>query len=435
MLPVEAVWDATTLTVEASREMKVVVVCWGTTGDVHPVLALAEGLLEHGHQVRICSRELYRDKIHEIGAEYHEIGAPVDWSDFHAVMDSIVSKRNRIAALRLIVEKGIVRNARKWYQDCLIAMKGFDMAICHSTDIPGQEAAIHNRIPWLTVTYCPALVKSLDVAPLRLPNWGRAFNALAWKLVQRRLASVDALFNQAITSVGGEPREAVALEGMYSPYLNLIAASPTLCPPIDFPPNHKFSGVLHLATPSQVPPKELVDFLAAGPPPVIITFGSMGGTNAGEATEMLIEAVRKAGRRAIIQAGWGRLGTPKELSDIYCTEYVPHRWLFPQGCCVVHHGGAGTTASACRAGVPSVVVAHQADQPYWGKRLFDLGVAPRQLRRRNLTAERLAKRIRQALTTPEMTSRAQVLGKRMEAEDGLTTAVDLVESFGKSLAA
>ncbi len=410
--------------------MKIVVVGWGTTGDVYPVLALAERLLDRGHQVRVCAPTLYRDKILEIGAECHEIGVDFDLSEFHAAMDAIIPKRDPLAMLQLIVEEGIVRRGEKWHQDCLSAMKGFDMAICHSVDIPGQEAAIRNGVPWITVTYCPGFIKSLDVAPYPFPNWGRTFNAIVWKLVQLRLTlSVDALFNQFIMSVGGEPRASVALDGMYSPYLNLIAASPTLCPPADFPPNHKFTGVWHLASPSYTPPPALVAFLAEGPPPVIISFGSMGGSNGRETTEILIEAVRKANQRAIIQAGWGQLGTQATLPDIFCTEYVPHQWLFQQGCCVVHHGGAGTTASVCRAKVPSVVVAHHADQPYWGKRLSHLGVAPRHLHRRNLTAERLAKRIRQVLATPSMTTRAQVLGEQMETEDGLTKAIDFVESF------
>ena len=410
--------------------MKIAVVCWGSTGDVYPVLALSERLLERGHQVRICSPALYRDKILEIGAEFYEIGVAFDLAEFHAAMDSIIPKRDPTAMLRLIVEEGIVRRGEKWYQDCLTAMKGFDIAICHAVDIPGQEAAIRNGIPWLTVTYCPGFIKSLDFAPYPFPNWGRAFNAVVWKLVQLRLGpSVDALFNQFIKSVGGKPRTSVALDGMYSPYLNLIAASPMLCPPADFPPNHKYTGVWHLASPSYIPPTGLVNFLEQGPPPVIITFGSMGGSNGRETTEILIDAVRKTNQRAIIQAGWGQLGTPEALSDIYCAEYVPHQWLFPKGCCVVHHGGAGTTASVCRAKVPSVVVAHHADQPYWGKRLLDLGVAPKHLRRRNLTTERLAKRIQEVLETPSMTARAQTIGEQMEAEDGLTTAVELVESF------
>lgn len=410
--------------------MKIVVVCWGTTGDVYPVLALAERLLERGHQVRVCALALYKNKIFEIGAEFYEIGVAFDLEEFHAAMDAIIPKRDPLAMLQLIVEEGIVRRGGKWYQDCLAAMKGWDLVVCHSVDIPAQEAATSNGIPWVTVTYCPATIKCLDFAPYPFPNWGRVFNAIVWKVAQLRLKlSVDGLFNQFIISVGGQPRTSMMLEGMYSPDLNLIAASPALCPPADFPSNHRFTGVWHLASPSYAPPSELVAFLEAGPPPVIITFGSMGGSNGRETTELLIDAVRKTNQRAIIQAGWGQLGTKETLSDIFCTEYVPHHWLFPKGCCVVHHGGAGTTASVCRAKVPSVVVAHHADQPYWGKRLFDLGVAPRHLRRRSLTAERLAKRIQQVLATPAMHARAQVLGEQIEAEDGLTTAVEMIESF------
>ncbi len=410
--------------------MKIVMVGWGTTGDVYPVLALAKRLLERGHQVRVCALTLFKDKVLEIGAEFYEIEVAFDLEEFHAAMDAIIPKRDPLAMMRLIVEEGIVQRGEKWYQDCLAAMKGADLVICHSVDIPAQEAAIRNGVPWLTVTYCPAIIKCLDFAPYPFPNWGRLFNAVVWKVAQLRLgSSIDPLFNQFIVSVGGKPRDSVMLEGMYSPSLNLIAASPVLCPPANFAPNHQFTGVWHLASPSYVPPPELVDFLAEGPPPIIITFGSMGGSNGRETTEILIDTIKKINQRAIIQAGWGKLGTQKALPDIFCTDYVPHQWLFPQGCCVVHHGGAGTTASVCRAKVPSVVVAHNADQPYWGKRLSDLGVAPKHLHRRNLTPERLAKRIQKVLDTPAMKERAGVLGKQMESEDGLTTAVEMIESF------
>lgn len=410
--------------------MKIVMVGWGTTGDVYPVLALAKRLLERGHRVRVCALTLFKDKVLEIGAEFYEIEVAFDLEEFHAAMDAIIPKRDPLAMMRLIVEEGIVQRGEKWYQACLAAMKGADLVICHSVDIPAQEAAICNGVPWLTVTYCPAIIKCLDFAPYPFPNWGRAFNAVVWKVAQLRLgSSIDPLFNQFIVSIDGKPRDSVMLEGMYSPSLNLIAASPVLCPPANFAPNHKFTGVWHLASPSYVPPPELVDFLAEGPPPIIITFGSMGGSNGRETTEILIDTIKKINQRAIIQAGWGKLGTQKALPDIFCTDYVPHQWLFPQGCCVVHHGGAGTTASVCRAKVPSVVVAHNADQPYWGKRLSDLGVAPKHLHRRNLTPERLAKRIQKVLDTPAMKERAGVLGKQMESEDGLTTAVEMVESF------
>ncbi len=410
--------------------MKIAIAAWGTTGDVYPVLALAERLLQRQHQVRVCAPSIYKDKILDIGVDFYEVGVPFDLTEFHQTMDTVMAMRDPMALLKLIAREGILRRGEKWYNDCLTAMKGYDLAICHSIDIPGQEAAIRNGLPWITVTYCPGFIKTPDNALYLFPNWSRTFNAIVWSLVRLRLRyAVDPLFNQFITSVGGKPRASMALDEMYSPHLNLIAASPTLCQPANFPQNHKFTGIWHLAQPDYVPPSELTDFLAEGPPPIVITFGSMGGSDGKATTRILIDAVKMTKQRAIIQAGWGLLGTQDTGENIFCTEYLPHQWLFPKVSCVVHHGGAGTTASVCRAKVPSVVVPHIGDQFYWGKLLFDLGVAPKSLYRRNLTAKRLAKRIEQVLGTPTMTERAKTLGTQMESEDGLTTAVDLIESF------
>lgn len=410
--------------------MKIAIAAWGTTGDVYPVLALAERLLQREHHVRVCAPSIYKDKILDIGADFYEVGVAFDLAEFHQTMDTVMAMRDPMAPLLLIAKEGILRRGEKWYNDCLVATEGYDLVICHSIDIPGQEAAIRNGLPWLTVTYCPGFIKIPDNALYLFPNWSRTFNAIVWKLIRLRLRyAVGPLFNQFITSVGGKPRATVASDEMYSPHLNLIAASPTLCSPANFPPNHKFTGVWYLAQPDYVPPSDLTDFLADGPPPIVITFGSMGGSNSRETTNILIDAVKLTKQRAIIQAGWGLLGAQDAGENIFCTEYVPHQWLFPQISCVVHHGGAGTTASVCRAKVPSIVVPHFGDQFYWGKLLFDLGAAPKSLNRRNLTAKRLAQRIEQVLTTPSITEKVEMLGTRMESEDGLTTAVDLIESF------
>ncbi len=409
--------------------MKIAIAAWGTTGDVYPLIALADRLIQRDHQVRFCAPSIYEDEILAIGADFSEVGVAFDLAEFHNIMDKIMAMRDPMATLLYIAKEGILLRGKKWYDDCLTAMGGYDLVICHSIDIPAQEAAMRNGLPWFTVTYCPGFIKTPDTAPYPFPNWSRTFNLFVWKLVRLRLKySVDPLFNQFITSVGGKPRGSMATEEMYSPHLNLIAASPALCPAANFQPNHKFTGIWYMARLDYEPPTELVDFLSDGPPPIVITFGSMGGDGQ-KTTEILVDAVRMLNQRAIIQAGWGILGTRDKLSDIYCTEYVPHRWLFPKARCVVHHGGAGTTASVCYAKVPSVVVPHIADQPYWGKLLYNLGVAPKSLHRRKLTAKRLAQRIQQVLSTPSMTERAKSIGTQMESEDGLSTAVDLIESF------
>ena len=99
---------------------------------------------------------------------------------------------------------------------------------------------------------------------------------------------------------------------------------------------------------------------------------------------------------------------------------------------VVHHGGAGTTAESLRAGVPTVVVPHLGDQPFWGRRVAELGVGPQPIPKGRLTAERLAAAIRQAVTDPILRTRAQALGALIRAEDGVAVAVEQIErALGK----
>jgi UDP:flavonoid glycosyltransferase YjiC (YdhE family) len=96
---------------------------------------------------------------------------------------------------------------------------------------------------------------------------------------------------------------------------------------------------------------------------------------------------------------------------------------------VVHHGGAGTTAAGLRAGVPTVVIPFFGDQPFWAWRVYELGAGPKWVPRKKLTAGRLAAAIQQAVDDPALILRAEELGQRIRAEDGIGTAVQLVERF------
>jgi len=108
-------------------------------------------------------------------------------------------------------------------------------------------------------------------------------------------------------------------------------------------------------------------------------------------------------------------------------DWAPHSWLFPRVAAVVHHGGAGTTAAALRAGVPNVIVPYFADQPFWGSRIELLGVGPKPIPRRKLTAGRLAEAIEIAATDEQMRRRSAELARKIRAENGVATAVPLIE--------
>jgi sterol 3beta-glucosyltransferase len=135
--------------------------------------------------------------------------------------------------------------------------------------------------------------------------------------------------------------------------------------------------------------------------------------------------VRRAGVRALIQAGWAELDLPR-TDDVLAIGEVPHDWLLPRTALAVHHAGAGTTAAALRAGTPMVTTPIYADQPLWARQVAKLGLGPPPVPFRRLTADRLAAAIRDALDTPRYAARARNLAQQIRAEDGATPVVGAV---------
>ena len=129
----------------------------------------------------------------------------------------------------------------------------------------------------------------------------------------------------------------------------------------------------------------------------------------------------------MLATGWGGLDGAELSANMFVLDSVPHAWLFPRVSAVVHHGGSGTTGAGLRAGVPSVLVPHMGDQPFWAKRVVELGVGPQPVPRRQLNADRLAAAITGAVTDPGIQASASALGERIRAEDGIGRAIDIIE--------
>lgn len=211
----------------------------------------------------------------------------------------------------------------------------------------------------------------------------------------------------------------------------LIGVSAHVVPrPRDWPPNVHLTGYWFLDEPAGwAPPRELSDFLASGSTPVCVGFGSMVSEDPAADVRTIAAALERAGRRAVLLTGWAGLGAHAAglPPTILPLASAPHSWLFPRMAAVVHHGGAGTTAAAFRAGVRQVVVPFITDQPSWGYRVRRLGVGPPPVPRRKLTAERLAAALLRALDDEGMAARAKELAERIRGEDGGRVAVDVLE--------
>ena len=203
--------------------------------------------------------------------------------------------------------------------------------------------------------------------------------------------------------------------------------SPSFVPkPADWPEQCRVVGTFTVnqagSSFDTAPFSDLVEWLAAGPPPVFMGFGSMVIKDTEALAEIIKAAVKKADCRIVVQSSWSDFdvsGEPRCFNVGPC----PHDWLMPQMCAVVHHGGAGTTAAGLRYGLPTLVCPFFGDQFMWGEMVRRAGVGPAPCPINTLTEEILVEKLL-ALQSPEVKSKAEWMAEQMAKEDGIRGGLD-----------
>lgn len=212
----------------------------------------------------------------------------------------------------------------------------------------------------------------------------------------------------------------------------LYGYSPSVVPvPREWNSDVLVSGYWFLDESRWKPSPALASFLAAGPPPVYVGFGSMPIADAAAMTGVVVEALNISGRRGVLAAGWGGLGGRTLPASVHLLDSAPHDQLFPLMSIVVHHGGAGTTAAGLRAGKPNVICPFLGDQPFWGRRVAMLGAGPSPLPAKQLSSQQLATAL-DAADDPGMRANARKVGEKISAERGIETAVAFIERYAGS---
>lgn len=390
--------------------MRIALAVEGTRGDVHPLLTLGERLRARGHEIVVCAPPDFAADAQAHGFVFHPVGrAAHDLLGEQA--EAVVKGGLRMVRAANAYVGGALRAQFEALPD---ATSGAHQIIGAGLQMAGASVAERHRIPYRYVAYVPTLLPSQEHAPFliplpRLPRWG---NRLAWWLLIR---SYDTMLRGMLAreraALGLAPVRDVLAHFMTE--RPLLAADPELAPvPADLRERTTLIGCLHPTDGPDLPPK-LAAFLAGGPPPVYLGFGSMTDTDAAATTRLLLHAVELAGCRALISEGWAGLGRQPLSEGVLAIGSLSHARLFPQLAAIVHHGGAGTTTTAARAGVPQIVVPHLFDQIYWGERVTALGLGPPQIRRAQLTAERLAGALREVLENEVILERAQGLARRL----------------------
>lgn len=219
---------------------------------------------------------------------------------------------------------------------------------------------------------------------------------------------------------------AAQLTGELAPKLYFF--SPSLLPrPADWKSDTHVTGFWFLDQAQRwTPPADLIRFLDAGPAPIYIGFGSMPSTRPERMGRLVLEAVNKAGVRAILARGGDGLRLETQDPSVFVIEGAPHDWLFERVAAVVHHGGAGTTGAGLRAGRPTLICPFFGDQPFWGARVAVIGAGPEPIPQKKLSVDELAAALDRLTQDEHLRRRAAGLAVEIRAEDGIRTAVELI---------
>ncbi|MFE0137104.1 glycosyltransferase [Streptomyces sp. NPDC059037] len=415
--------------------MHVLIVTAGSWGDVAPYTGLGVRLRSVGYEVTLATHERFEQAVTAHGLGFRAL--PVDPRQELA---SQVGQGLARAVSPPVAMARVARMARAFMPRLTRGVadavrQGADVVLSSTVTDP-MCAALGEALGLPSIGVYLQPVQPTGAFPPMLAG-GRSFGSQGNLLAAYALwAGTDRIFAPAVGALRRElglPRRRFGgMLGLPRGRSVLHGFSPRIVPrPTDWPQGHEVCGYWWPQTPpGWEPDRRLLDFLDAGPPPVFAGFGSFVTADAERLSTLLADAMRRAGVRGIIQAGWS--GLHAENDDLITVQEVPHAWLFPRTAAVIHHAGAGTTAAGLRAGVPSVPVPVQLDQHFWAARLHTLGVSPRPLRYQHLTAQRLSSALTSAVKSSALRARARDIAAALAREDGARQVLTAIERFAPS---
>lgn len=409
--------------------MKVLLFGFGSRGDVQPFIALGQGLKAAGYEVAVAAALNFRGLVEGAGLGYEPIR--VDMERFMQedigkewLSNSSQNPRAELANMRRMTE-AIADDVADDLLDCCTRAEVFISGLL-TVEALHTIARVQNKIhiQGLLAPFAPTAAGSAGLQAL-LPR--------QYSIINRWFGyAIEAMLFTALRRPSDVIRQRLGLPPVtrrdfirsWNQTPTLLGVSPAILPPPrDWPAHIHTTGYWFLPVPAYEPPTELQAFIDAGAPPVYIGFGSMSNRDPEGTMRVIVEALTQTKQRGIVYSGWGGLHSANLPSNIYLLDGAPHDWLFPRMAAVVHHGGAGTTAAALRAGVPSSVVAHIGDQWFWGRRLHEAGVGAAPMRRHEFDVPRLTTTLNMLGNDATLRQRAAQMGERVRAEDGVGNAV------------
>ncbi len=408
--------------------MRLLLATTGSDGDLQPFYALAQRLIQRGHDVTLAANNRYQSRAAELGIPFVAVGPPWDEAAARALFTKILAERQPLKQLAIVMD-GIVDDQRATVPELIELVKTYDVVVYPPLFIAAVVAARAANKPHVSAQFAP-VQSAVSYGPTGR-NLGRLLNRFGWWAGQALLRrATDDRLNTIVAAGGLPPWRNVLMEAARSELLDLVAVSPQLLPKDpSWDERTIVTGYWFVEEKAFSPDPQLASFVA-NERVVVVGFGSMMGLDAKKATEAIVEAARAVPDRKIVMlSGWAGLGAGDAPKNLHVASFVPHAWLLSRASCIVHHGGAGTTAAALRAGIPQAIVWHLGDQPAWGRRIADAGLGPPPRSHHDLDGRWLARAIERMTTDDVMAARAREIGEKVRAEDGLAVATRALEAL------
>jgi rhamnosyltransferase subunit B len=412
----------------------------GTFGDINPLIAIALELKRRGHVPVMAVPAVFGPKIVPLGLE------------FHAVRPDIDPMNTVMAAMVYDVRRGTERGLREFlfpvlrqtYDDLLDAAtrpERADLLLLGELNYAGPLVAEVTGIKWASYVLAPLsffsafdppvlpMYPRLAQADKTVPGLGRVIKRMVRFVSRKWPEPIYDLRAELGLSKGTNP----LFDAKHSPYLVLALFSQVLGrEQKDWPEHTEITGFCFYDADAgnSTLPKNVEEFLATGPAPVVFTLGSAAVMTAGKFYEYSARAAIKLGVRAVLLIGADPRNRPRrELPDSICVaQYAPYSKLFPRAALVVHQGGVGTTAQCLQAGKPMLIMPYSHDQPDNARRMRRLGVG-RVIQRGNYAPMRVARTLSEMLDEPKFAQKAELVAQRLEREDGVGAACNALEEL------
>jgi UDP:flavonoid glycosyltransferase YjiC (YdhE family) len=405
--------------------MKIVVTGYGTTGDTQPLIALASGLQQAGHQVVLVTDEGAVAPAARLGVDCRVLAGSARTMVTEGSQGWSETVKTGRPSMRLVVRAARL-NTRAWIETIHQAADGADVIVATTLVVYHAASVAQQRgIPVVFGQLQPSL-ETKDYPP---PLSGIVGNP-AWlnrPLAQLMSTAGDLTYRGAINQARRELGQS-RLRLVWDELPILAAWSPTLVPPsADWAhPDVTVTGPwLPPPDDSWQPPDDLADFLDAGEPPIYVGFGSMAGVDTRPLRDAILDGL--SDRRVLLSAGWADLTDVSLPANVHPIGWAPHQWIFPRCAAIMHHCGAGTTHQSAGAGVPTIPMPFLGDQPFWADRLCRLGIATPPLNPRKATGDAIREAAHRA-DADELKTAARAVAARLASEpDGVETVTRRIE--------